>query len=976
MSGYWKKVETPRKLQPENGVGVNSKWVDEGLTALFDCRQGMELISGDRATNNTSTYGTGSGGVAADFSSTANQQYAHRAAYAITGAITIVVYCDIDALTGYGPFIAKQATTTTLCPYEFRMGLASTDSKFNFVRGNNSDIETRVGAANLITAPQKDLLISLRSPDGLVNTNPVVGVNDVFTTLSVDGVGTATGNCTDNGTSAVWIGRRYDGGTQLDGRIYYIALFNRSLTDAKLKELLENKWDLYEPEVKNVWVPVSGGGGGSPTASQTETGSAADTSSISAATTAARVETGTAVETSSASVATTSAITETGSAVETSSADVGALSASQVESGSASDTSSIVMASTAARVETGTALETSSASSVTTASQVETGAALDSSSASIAGPTTTPYTVIMTNVSGTFPTGNVKIGGVVVGTCVGPQAADGASSAKLRAQYKNLAADAYRALIQPVPGSGGILGVWLYNNIVYVFRNAADGLSAVMHKSSSSGWTAVSLGRELSFTSGGTYHLSVGDTIVGEISGATAVVTSVSLESGSFDAGDASGRIIFASQTGTFGAETIKVGANLNIASISGDSSTISFSVPGGRFEFGNYNFGGSAGSTKMYGVDGKNRGFEFDGTTLTPIATGMVPDTPSHLHAHKNHLFYSFAGSAQHSGIGTPHTWTVISGAAELAMGDTITGFMSQPGADTTAAMAIFSRNSIKILYGTSSANWNLVSYRVEVGAIAHTIQQVGITLMLDDRGVTCLETTQNYGNFADAVLSKLVQSWIIARRSNSIASCVVRDKNQYRLFFTDGSGLYITMDNGKLVGMLPVTLPNILTCVCSAENNSGDENIFFGDSTGYVHQMDIGTSFDGASIEASLNLAFTNSKSPRVLKSYRNAVVEVAGQGYSEFSFSYDLGYSSTEINQPGSVLGTLALSPVTWDSGVLWDSGSVYDGVSLLPVPFDLGGDAENISISILSSGDYFTPMRFSGVLIHYTPRRLIR
>lgn len=699
-------------------------------------------------------------------------------------------------------------------------------------------------------------------------------------------------------------------------------------------------------------------------------------SSGGGSTTASQAESGTAVETSSVTVATTASIAESGTVVETTSADVGALSSSQVESGSAVDTSSVIMATTAASVETGTALDTSSVTFATSAAQTETGSAVDSSSASIAGPTTTPYTVIMTNVSGTFPTGNVKIGGVVVGTCVGPQAADGASSAKLRAQYKNLAADAYRALIQPVPGSGGILGVWLYNNVVYVFRNAADGLSAVMYKSSSSGWTAVSLGRELSFTSGGTYHLSVGDTIVGEISGATAEVTSVSLESGSFDAGDASGRVIFASQTGTFGAETIKVGANLNIASISGNSSIITFAVPGGRFEFGNYNFGGSAGSTKMYGVDGKNRGFEFDGTTLTPIATGMVPDTPSHLHAHKNHLFYSFAGSAQHSGIGTPHTWTVISGAAELAMGDTITGFMSQPGADTTAAMAIFSRNSIKILYGTSSANWNLISYRVEVGAIDHTIQQVGITLMLDDRGVTSLETTQNYGNFADAVLSKLVQSWIIARRSNSIASCVVRDKNQYRLFFTDGSGLYVTMDNGKLVGMLPVTLPNILTCVCSAENNSGDENIFFGDSTGYVHQMDIGTSFDGASIETSLNLAFTNSKSPRVLKSYRNAVVEVAGHGYSEFSFSYDLGYSSTEINQPGSVLGTLALSPVTWDSGVLWDSGAVYDGVSLLPVPFDLGGDAENISISILSSGDYFTPMRFSGVLIHYTPRRLIR
>ena len=585
----------------------------------------------------------------------------------------------------------------------------------------------------------------------------------------------------------------------------------------------------------------------------------------------------------------------------------------------------------------------------------------------------TATTLVITKITGTFASGNVKVGATTVGTCTGTQVINGGSTAKLRAQYTNLAADVYRALITVIPGSGSILGVWLFNDVVYAFRNVANGLSAAMYKSTSSGWSLVALGRELSYTSGGTYTIAVGDTITGNTSGATAVITAITVQTGTLAAGTAAGRIIFASQTGTFQTETLNVGANINVADISGNSTAITFAVPGGRFEFCTASFG----SSKMYGVDGKNRGFEFDGTTFVPIATGMTLDTPKFVREHKNHLFYAFAGSAQHSGIGTPYTWTIVSGAAELAMGDTITGFQRQVGAQTTATMAIFTRNNIKMLYGTSAASpWQLNSYKEEAGAYAYTIQQLGLTLMLDDRGVTSLETSQNFGNFADSTLTKHIQTWLVARRSASIASCVARDKNQYRLFFTDGSALYVTMDNGKPVGMMPVLLTNTPTCICSLENNAGNERIYFGDASGYVHQMDIGTSFDGAAIEFYLDLAYNNLRSPRIIKSFKSAVLEVAGSGYSEFSFGYSLGYGSTEISQPTNITTALSLTALTWDSGVYWDSGMTWDGVSLLPSAFSMGGDAENISIKILGSSDYYSPARFSGVLISYVQRRQMR
>ncbi len=83
----------------------------------------------------------------------------------------------------------------------------------------------------------------------------------------------------------------------------------------------------------------------------------------------------------------------------------------------------------------------------------------------------------------------------------------------------------------------------------------------------------------------------------------------------------------------------------------------------------------------KMYGVSGVHKGFEWDGTTWTDITTGSVPDTPEHIATHKNHLFYTFGASLQNSGIGTPGTWTLRSGASDIGIGETINGLLSYRG-------------------------------------------------------------------------------------------------------------------------------------------------------------------------------------------------------------------------------------------------------------------------------------------------------
>jgi hypothetical protein len=578
---------------------------------------------------------------------------------------------------------------------------------------------------------------------------------------------------------------------------------------------------------------------------------------------------------------------------------------------------------------------------------------------------------VLTKITGTFATGNIKVGVTVVGTCTGPQIVDGASTPSLHAQYKNLAADVYRALIQAVPGSGDILGVKLYNDVLYAFRNNVGGTAAAMYKSTASGWSLVAMGRELAFTSGGTYVMTEGDTITGATSGATAVLTRVALASGTFAAGSGAGLLIFASQTGTFQAENLNVGLNTNVATIAGDSSAITFAVPGGRFEFALENFGGGANTTRMYGADGKNRGFEFDGTVFTPIVTGMSADTPLHVVGHKNQLFFSFLGSIQHSAPGQPFMWSAVTGAAELAMGDTVTGFNVQPGSEAGGALAITCRNKIGILYGTDVSDWNLVAYKTESGALPYSIQRIANTIMFDDRGITNLETSQAFGNFSSATLSRRIQNWLRDKRTKITDSCVSRNKNQYRLYFSDGYAIYATFDNKKLLGMMPILFPNPVKCVDSSEMLDGSEAIYFGSTDGYIYEMDKGTSFDGAPIEAFIDLAFDHSKSPRTLKQYRKATFEISGNGYAEFGFSYEIGYNSAEIDQSASVTSVTSFTAGQWDSGT-WDA-FVWDGVTLSPTECDMTGTAENMSIKLRSYSDYFLPAKFSGALISFTPRR---
>jgi len=570
----------------------------------------------------------------------------------------------------------------------------------------------------------------------------------------------------------------------------------------------------------------------------------------------------------------------------------------------------------------------------------------------------------------------VKVGGTTIGTAVANTVT---ISALLNAQYLNVAADVYRTLISAATGSGTIRGIFGMTNSgtheVFAFRDNAGVTACLLYKASTSGWTVVPYFNEVSFTAGGATVPADGATLTQGAN--TATIKRVMLESGDWLVSSAAGRFIVTTPApGNFGAGAATIGGIT--VTLSGIQTAITM-LPGGTYEFDRGNFAGQLASQRIYGCDRVNRCFEFDGVTLAPIKTALTTDAPTHLAVHQNHLFVSYGSSILHSGIGTPYDWSAIAGAAEYAVGDTVNGFKVQPGSQDSPAMFVTSLNSSKMLYGDakdSDNSFRLVNYNTETGGYPRTLVTIGRTYWLDDRGVLDLMTVQEFGNFAAATYTFAIQPFIQEKRSIVNTACANKDKSQYRLFFSDGSGLYLTFVNGKHIGSMPVKFPNPVSCVWNGELANGNEVTYFGSTNGMVYQLDRGSSFDGDSVESFITLNWEAMKAHRIKKAFKRAGLEVQGNVYAAINFEYTLAYGSTEYaQQPTLTYASNFRGGPSWDSGILWDQ-FVWDGTTIGPTEIEMSGSAENLQMRLSNNLDYLYPHTVNSITIHYLPRRVLR
>ena len=574
------------------------------------------------------------------------------------------------------------------------------------------------------------------------------------------------------------------------------------------------------------------------------------------------------------------------------------------------------------------------------------------------GATATNF-VALSKVTGTFATSEVlQVSGTARGTSV---ADDPLITLSQDNEINAAAANLYRADILKVPGDGPIRGLASLNGKMYAWRD--DGAAMKLYESSTGGWVEKSLGEYVTFVNASAEILA-GQTITR--GGVTATVLRVALETGDFTASN-SGKLIIGSRTGgsfTAGAATASGGQTFTVA----PQVAIAL-LAGGRVQTDIYNFTASLDTMRLYGCDGVNAEFEFDGSIYVPLTTGM-PSKATAVRCHKNHVFFGFRGSLQFSGIADPYRFEVVSGAGELGTGDVITAMLPVAGSENAAAMLVLCENSAWALFGNDSADFQFTPLSREAGATAYSGEDAGTLMVHDTPGFRPYTPTDRFGNFEWNLASRLIDP--LVQNKTPLASCFSKAFSRYRCFFSDGTAVsatpgskgweWSTLDYGRNIVM-----------AWSGEV-SGETRTFYGDDQGWIYEADVGRSFDGDEIAAFLKLHGLNQGQGLTDKTYRWGVVESIGDSPFELMVSAQFNDGDSDKEDADLHYASLKGFGAQWDSA-LWDR-AYWDASRLASKRVAMSGGGYNVAPIFASRSSNELPHQIKTFTVFYTPRRVRR
>lgn len=563
------------------------------------------------------------------------------------------------------------------------------------------------------------------------------------------------------------------------------------------------------------------------------------------------------------------------------------------------------------------------------------------------------------------------------------------------------AIEARRALISPPPGVGPTRGVWIYQGAVYAFRDSALG-EGQMFKSTPTGWEKQTLGYTIPF-SAGTAEYTEGEPLSGDASNATAKIERLVLRSGAWD-GTAQGYMVISGIVGTFESE---LGVSSSGSAMIGAPEAITLTA-GGHYDFVNHNFYGSAFKPRMYFANGVGVAFEWNGSSLCPIRTGTSApssaddvitietrsgdgvvtragddvylrsesDKPSHIGVFSNHLFLTYdAGALVHSGVGEPLDFRAIAGAGEISFGGTPTGLISS----ASTSLVIFGQTRVEYLTGHDSSDFSMLPISDAAGAARWSVQMAGeAPIYLDEAGLRKLSTTSAFGDWRMGSTSQLVEPLFRTKRETGatvVGSIKVKGKDQYRIFFSDRTGVVLYLGR-KDPELMPIRLPITVACACSGEMREGEsERLFVGSENGNVYEIDKGTSFDGGPVSAYVRLAWNSEGAPSMEKRFIKANIDTDGTSGMSIGVAYHVDYSASE-NLAGALMnysvpaGASSLTPFADYASIDWTQADAGE------IGAFLDGLGRNIALTLVSNHTFEPPHTLTSLTMFYSQRRLVR
>lgn len=385
-----------------------------------------------------------------------------------------------------------------------------------------------------------------------------------------------------------------------------------------------------------------------------------------------------------------------------------------------------------------------------------------------------------------------------------------------------------------------------------------------------------------------------------------------------------------------------------------------------GTFKFSVYRFDGyNSNQPVLVITDGVSIPRLYDGTTITPLTSTQLPEyaaVPKYAArsgAYNNRLFLGYKeGSIVFSNIGNPESYSsIIGGSGELFLGDELTNIVESPG----NTLVLTCKNFIKIIKDvemSSAFDWSIMmdTFSSTSGAIDGSAQALlGDVYFADDEGVTSLGASDMFGDFNVSVISNKVQKSFLANRALTTTSLTDRSSNQYRLYFNNGEAFYFTFDTQKRVkGVTKVLYPIPVMSATKGEDTTGNVHKFFVSTTGYVYEMDTGTSFNGVEINTGMSSSYYSYNSPRNWKNFKRLVLEVDADRGLRLAYRTTFDYSEAQV--PKVTFNTY----VTKGIAGIWGQDSWGDfswgGSQIQRLVLYLRGSGANMSIEVRSSSKY--------------------
>jgi len=338
------------------------------------------------------------------------------------------------------------------------------------------------------------------------------------------------------------------------------------------------------------------------------------------------------------------------------------------------------------------------------------------------------------------------------------------------------------------------------------------------------------------------------------------------------------------------------------------------------RYQFRQTNFFGQDKYDSVYGVSGAGPAFCFDGTSVIKIRSPLSPqdDLPRHVAKHGASLALGyFGGALLITAPGNPFEVMGEYGASALEVGDRIVALSEMSG----DALGILCQSYSVLLRGLSTLSFMQSVLSARRGAIEYTQADMGRVVVSDSFGLFLADTPESYGpaerNYLSANVEDLLRERLQAllnteqRFMRPVAALPVRSKNQYRLFFRDGTILTMSVigDGNEFTlqryySPAPDEYSNDtpwpVRALTSGIDASGRERLFCsftGIKGGYLYEMDSGNTLDGDPIPHYIELNPIAAGSGSRITKFDRLFVYGKGRGYAHVELSRATSYATVE-------------------------------------------------------------------------------